>query len=90
MGVESDRKSCPSPQTACFREQIEVLARQVKALEKALHPKLLPDEQIQHLLWIPGLGMINAFTIRQEIDDFERFVDATLPGELHPISAYEC
>jgi transposase len=62
-------------QAACFREQIEVLTRQVKALEKALYPKLLPDEQIQHLLWIPGLGMINAFTIHLEIDDIERFPD---------------
>ncbi|MBA4156186.1 MAG: IS110 family transposase [Gemmatimonadetes bacterium] len=28
---------------------------------------------MQHLLWIPGIGRINAFTIHLEIDTIERF-----------------
>lgn len=60
-------------QAGCFEEQIALLTRQIKALEHALLPELLPTEAVQHLLWIPGLGKINAFTIYLEIDDIERF-----------------
>ena len=60
-------------QARCFSEQIELLTRQIQELERALQPELLPTEEIQHLLWIPGLGKINAFTIFLEIDDIARF-----------------
>ena len=42
-------------------------------MEHALLPELLPTAEVQHLLWIPGLGKINALTIYLEIDDIERF-----------------
>lgn len=60
-------------QAPCFTEQIQLLTKQIKALEHALLPELLPTEPIQHLLWTPGLGKINAFTIFLEIDDLSRF-----------------
>ncbi len=44
-------------------------------LEKSLHPKLIPNDDIQRLLWIPGIGKILAFTIYLEIDGIERFPD---------------
>ena len=60
-------------QAACHLEQIELLRRQVKTLEKALHPHLVPDADVQRLLRIPGIGKAVAFTIRLEVDDIARF-----------------
>jgi len=34
---------------------------------------LLTLDPVQHLLWIPGIGRINAFSIYLEIDDITRF-----------------
>ncbi len=45
-------------------------------LERALHPHLIPNDDIQRLLWIPGIGKINAFTIYTEIDGITRFPSA--------------
>lgn len=52
-----------------------LLAEQIIALEKQLHPFLLPNEDIQRLLWIPGIGKMNAFNILLEVDDINRFQD---------------
>ena len=60
-------------QARCHLEQAELLQAQVKALEKALHPHLVPDEDVQRLLRIPGVGKAVAFTIRLEVDDIDRF-----------------
>jgi transposase len=60
---------------ACFQEQLLLLKRQIKGLEKSLHPHLLPNPDIQCLLWIPGIGRICAFTLYLEIDGIERFPD---------------
>ncbi len=57
----------------CHREQIELLERQIKRLVKAISPELLQSDDVQHLLWIPGIGRINAFSIHLEIDDIARF-----------------
>jgi transposase len=65
-------------QARCFEEQIELLTRQIKDLEHALLPELLPTAAVQRLLWIPGLGKINAFTIYLEIDAIERFADVRI------------
>ncbi len=51
----------------------EFLSKQILDLEKQLYPYLIPNEDIQRLLWIPGVGKINAFTILLEIDDIDRF-----------------
>jgi transposase len=60
-------------QARCHLEQAELLAAQVKELERALHPHLVPDEDVQRLLRIPGIGKVNAFTLKLEIDDIARF-----------------
>ncbi len=60
-------------QAHCHIEQVELLERQIKNLEKALHPHLVPDEDVQRLLRIPGVGKAVAFTIRLEVDDITRF-----------------
>ena len=58
-----------------LKEQVVLLNRQIKALEKALHPLLIPNPDIQRLLHLPGVGKVLAFTIYLEIDGIERFPD---------------
>ena len=60
-------------QVDCLCEQIRLLHQQIKTLEKSLHPRLIPNQDIQRLLWIPGIGKITAFTIFLEVDDINRF-----------------
>ena len=56
--------------------EVEVLlSEQMLDLEKQLYPYLIPNDDIQRLLWIPGIGKMNAFTILLEIDDINRFPD---------------
>jgi transposase len=69
--------SVPDP----YRFQLAVLEHtrntfndQILALEKSLHPVLIPNDDIQLLLNIPGIGKISAFTIYLEIDGIERFL----------------
>lgn len=56
-----------------FDEHATMLKKQMLTLEKSLYPKLIPDEDIQRLLWIPGIGKMNAFTLLLEIGDINRF-----------------
>jgi transposase len=57
-------------------EEVEsILSDQMLDLEKQLYPFLIPNDDIQRLLWIPGIGKMNAFTILLEIDDINRFPD---------------
>lgn len=60
-------------QADCYLEQIELLSKQIKALEKSLYPELVPQCDVQRLIHVPGIGTINAFTIMLEIDTIERF-----------------
>lgn len=60
-------------QAEAHLQQIELLHAQVKALEKSLHPHLVPDGDVQRLLRIPGIGKACAFSIRLEVDDITRF-----------------
>jgi transposase len=53
----------------------ELLSEQMLNLEKQLYPFLIPNDDIQRLLWIPGIGKMNAFTILLEVDDINRFPD---------------
>lgn len=54
--------------------EVEILLkRQILDLEKQLYPSLIPNEDIQRLLWIPGIGKMNAFNILLEVDDIKRF-----------------
>jgi transposase len=50
-----------------------LLKEQIIDLEKQLYPDLIPNEDIQRLLWIPGIGKMNAFNIVLEVDDINRF-----------------
>ena len=52
-----------------------LLKEQILDLEKQLHPFLIPNDDIQRLLWIPAIGIMNAFTILLEVDDINRFTD---------------
>ena len=60
-------------QAECHIEQAESLHAQIKRLEKALHPHLVPDDDVQRLLRIPGIGKAGASTVRLEVDDISRF-----------------
>jgi transposase len=60
-------------QARCHAAQIQLLEGQIRTLEQALYPHLLPNADVQRLLWIPGLGKVNAFTIHTEIDGITRF-----------------
>jgi len=60
-------------QAACHEAQIQLLNGQITTLERALHPYLLPNADVQRLLWIPGFGKVNAFTLYTEIDGIARF-----------------
>jgi transposase len=51
----------------------DTLTSQILALEKSLHPVLIPNNDIQRLLHVPGIGKLSAFTIYLEIDGIERF-----------------
>lgn len=53
----------------------ELLNEQILDLEKQLYPDLIPNEDVQRLLWIPGIGKMNAFNIVLEVDDINRFPD---------------
>jgi transposase len=52
-----------------------LLNEQMLDLEKQLYPSLIPNDDIQRLLWIPGIGKMNAFSILLEVDDINRFPD---------------
>jgi transposase len=58
-----------------LREVESLLKEQILDLEKQLYPDLIPNEDVQRLLWIPGIGKINAFNILLEVDDINRFAD---------------
>lgn len=60
-------------QARCHLDQVGLLEAQIKELEKALHPHLVPDADVQRLLRVPGVGKIGAFTLRLEVDDVARF-----------------
>ena len=62
-------------QARCHLDQAALLDEQIKRLEQALHPHLVPDPDVQRLLRLPGIGKINAFTIALEVDTIGRFGD---------------
>lgn len=62
-------------QLELLKQQTRLLHKQINSLEKSLHSRLIPNEDIQRLLWIPGIGKILAFTIYLEVDGIGRFAD---------------
>jgi transposase len=65
----------PNFQYEQLSEVESLLDEQMLELEKQLYPFLIPNDDIQRLLWIPGIGKMNAFTILLEVDDINRFPD---------------
>jgi len=68
-----DTDSYYSLQYQQFQNQASLLKEQMLILEKSLYPQLIPNEDIQRLLWIPGIGKMNAFTILLEVGNINRF-----------------
>jgi transposase len=60
-------------QASQHQEQIELLTRQIRELEKILQQVLLPLPPVQRLLYIPGVGRLSAFTVFLETGDPHRF-----------------
>ncbi|MCH7491375.1 MAG: IS110 family transposase, partial [Gemmatimonadetes bacterium] len=60
-------------QVDVYDAQLVLLTQQTHDLEGMLHPLLIPNADVQRLLWIPGIGKVNEFTIWTEIDGIERF-----------------
>lgn len=60
-------------QLAVLEHTRDTFTTQILALEKSLHPVLIPNDDIQRLLLVPGIGKLSAFTIYLEIDGIERF-----------------
>jgi len=76
VATVAERGECYQLQARCHTAQIELLTQQITTLERALYPHLIPNPDVQRLLWIPGLGKVNAFTIYTEIDGIARFPSA--------------
>jgi len=69
----SDLDALGRLQAEAHIEQAELLHAQVKRLEKSLRSHLVPDDDVQRLFRIPGIGQAVAFSIRLEVDDVSRF-----------------
>jgi len=63
----------PQLQLKILQDQLQLIRNQITDLEKSLTPKLIPNPDIQRLLYIPGIGKILAFTIYLEVDGIDRF-----------------
>jgi hypothetical protein len=59
-------------QLTLYEDQIALLSRQIKDLEQLLAGHLILDDDVQRLLWIPGVGKLGALTILLETDGMER------------------
>ena len=60
-------------QAEMLTERAGLITGQIKTIDSALNGLLLDTEDIQRLLWIPGIGRLNAFTLYLEVDGIERF-----------------
>jgi transposase len=79
----ADLEACYQLQASCHTAQLQLLTEQITTVERALYPHLIPNADVQRLLWIPGLGKVNAFTIYTEIDGITRFPS---PGQFFSYS----
>jgi transposase len=75
LDIPSQLSGIPKFQYEQLSEVEALLNDQMLDLEKQLYPSLIPNDDIQRLLWIPGIGKMNAFTILLEVDDINRFPD---------------
>lgn len=68
--------SVPDPyrfQLGVLKRTESMLSEHILELERSLHPLLIPNDDIQRLLYVPGIGKLSAFTIYLEIDGIDRF-----------------
>lgn len=63
----------PQLQLKILQDQLQLIRYQITDLEKSLTPKLIPNPDIQRILWVPGIGKILAFTTYLEVDGIDRF-----------------
>lgn len=56
-----------------YQEQAELIKQHIKHIEKTVESQIILDKTVQKILWIPGIGKINALTIYLEIGDIHRF-----------------
>jgi transposase len=66
----------PRLRTTLLTEQLTLLGAQAKRLARELQPLLIPNADVQRLLWVPGVGKVVAFTIYLEVDGIARFPSA--------------
>lgn len=76
VAAVAELEACYQLQASCHSAQMALLETQIATLERALYPHLIPNADVQRLLWIPGLGKVNAFTIHTEVDGITRFPSA--------------
>ncbi len=67
------QQAIPECLPEAYRLYLKKLYQQILELEHYLQPVLIPNDDIQRLVWIPGIGKTTAFTIYLELDDIERF-----------------
>jgi len=79
--IDIEQRSVPEILPEAYRlhlqnlyEQVDLLNKQILNLEHFLQPVLIPNDDIQRLVWIPGIGKTTAFTIYLEADGIERFL----------------
>jgi len=60
-------------QIECHLAQITLLNSQIAHLEKLVQQRLIDNDDIQRLLWVPGAWLVTAFSLYLEIDGIERF-----------------
>lgn len=60
-------------QARLHQGQIALLETQIRKLEQRIGRELRPNETVQRLRRIPGIGRLNAWTLYLEIDGIERF-----------------
>jgi transposase len=75
VATPAELPTLPRFQCELHAEQRRLLTAQIKRLERQLLPTLIPDTDVQRLLWIPGIGKTAAFTLHLEIDGIARFAD---------------
>ena len=76
-----DERTVPASLPEAYRlhlenlyQQIDLLDTQILTLERFLKPVLVPNDDIQRLLLIPGMGTVTAFSVYLETDGIERFI----------------
>lgn len=60
-------------QVSLLNQQITLLSEQITHVEHLLQDRLLDNDDIQRLFWVPAFGRITTFSVYLEIDGIERF-----------------